>query len=146
MVSFFFFFQLGLVILALLSLPLGLTGWGRAVFYKVLSYFLRFLIFLSFIRVKVRGLENLPRDRQLILAGNHPGLLEPMYMIAYLPVRLRIVADRSILRIPVLGRVLRTAGCLTYNLDHHDPNFPVSLLMALREGASVLIFPPSWSA
>jgi 1-acyl-sn-glycerol-3-phosphate acyltransferase len=144
MVIFFFFLQIGLVLLAIISFPLGLfPAWGRKFYYGLLSFFLRLLLFLNFIRVTVSGKENIPRQKSLIFVGNHPGLLEPMYFIAHLPVRVLLVADKGILRIPLLGRVLKTAGCLTYKPEGEDAGFMVDLLSALREGESVLIFPPA---
>ncbi len=126
------------------SLPLKLLPQkGRALLHSMVSVFIRILLFLSRIRVKVSGLENIPREKGLIFVGNHPGLLEPMYVMAHLPVRVLLVADEGILRIPLLGGVLKNLGCITYKAKGEDPGFVVSLLSALREGESVLIFPRS---
>lgn len=144
MALFFLLFQLGLFFLALFSFPIMLIPrFGRPLFYGLLSRFLRVLIFLSFIRVRIEGCGNIPGQKSLLLVGNHPGLLEPMYVIAYLPVRVQLVADEGIYRIPLLGRVLRAAGCITYKPGGEDAGFMVTLLSALREGESVLIFPPA---
>lgn len=109
----------------------------------MVSFFLKMLLFFCFIRVRVYGRENIPREKGLIFVGNHPGLLEPMYVMGYLPVRVLLVSDEGILKIPLLSAVLRTLGCITYKMTGADPQFVVSLLSVVREGESVLIFPHS---
>ncbi|MFA5114239.1 MAG: lysophospholipid acyltransferase family protein [Candidatus Margulisiibacteriota bacterium] len=139
---FFVLFQVGIVVLAALSFvfkPFGPRG--ERGFYACLAAFLRFLIPLSFIRVEIRGRENIPRHGRLILAGNHPGLLEPMYLIAYLPLKLVLVADDGLTGLPFLGRVIKTAGCLTYRRRTTDVAFLIGLRDALADGQNLLVFP-----
>jgi 1-acyl-sn-glycerol-3-phosphate acyltransferase len=141
---FLLLFQAGLMLLAAVSfifLPFGQGG--RRLFYRIFKYFLRFLLLLCFIRIKVSG-EKIGRElRGAILAGNHPGLLEPMYLIAALPVRLVLVADTGILKIPFLGRVLATAGCLTYEKGGRDIGFMIAMRETLERGDNLMVFPPA---
>jgi 1-acyl-sn-glycerol-3-phosphate acyltransferase len=144
MVLFFVFFQIGVFILSALAFIFTPCGkWGSSVYYKLVSFFLKLLLFLSFVRVKVIGKENIPKEGNLIFVGNHPGMLEPMYVMAYLPLRVFPVADEQILHIPFLGRILKALDCITYKTKIVDPGFMVTLLSILREKGPVLLFPPA---
>jgi len=59
--------------------------------------------------VHYEGFERLPRGRGLVLAANHPGLLDITYLLARVPEAVCIFKP-AIRRNPVLGATARAAG------------------------------------
>lgn len=63
-----------------------------------------------FVRVEKIGLENVPRHGRVILAGNHPSLLDPILLFGGLRRNVSFLAAEFLFREPVLGHVLRWMG------------------------------------
>lgn len=62
--------------------------------------------------VELVGLEHLPRDGPVILAGNHPTVLDGGLMGLFMPRRVRFLIDAKVLRLPLLGHALRLLGSI----------------------------------
>ena len=72
---------------------------------------LRLLVRVFFKRVEVEGRWNVPDDRGGILVAWHPnGLIDPALILAQLPGRVVFGARHGLLRIPVLGGLMRALG------------------------------------
>ncbi|MCU0641628.1 MAG: 1-acyl-sn-glycerol-3-phosphate acyltransferase [Candidatus Margulisbacteria bacterium] len=141
---FFLLCLIGLLILAVLAwllLPLG--DLARPLYYAIFRQMMKLLLACTFIRVEVVGAPQGKMRGGSLWVAEHPGLLEPLYLVAARPERLRLVADSNILRVPLLGRVLKSAGCLIYELGGTDVAFLLSLREALQRGEQVLVFPPA---
>ena len=104
----------------------------------------RFLLWVSFIHVRVEGLENLDPKGTYVLVGNHGSYMDIPALIATLPLQFRFFAKSSLYRIPFLGTHLRRAGHLPV-----DRSNARNSLKSMTEGAriisqkhmSVLLFP-----
>lgn len=53
----------------------------ESIFYKILWPFIWLFVHI-FIRPKYKGLENIPKDGSVILAGNHISILDPLVLIS----------------------------------------------------------------
>jgi len=60
--------------------------------------------------LKVYGLENLPRKTNYIIVPNHASTLDPLCIMAALPVKIHCVAARYLYYVPVVGWFLRRAA------------------------------------
>jgi 1-acyl-sn-glycerol-3-phosphate acyltransferase len=102
----------------------------------------RLLCRLFRVRVRVTGLEHLPRE-PAVYAANHASALDIPIVFGYLPVDFRIVHKRSLYLIPVLGWYLYLGGHV--GIDRENPFRARRSLHAaaerIRAGASVLVFP-----
>lgn len=93
--------------LVLLTFPLpaergmmpGVALWLKIVRHTLLRY-------VAGIRVEVRGLENVPRDRAVILAAKHMSNLDPIVTFELFP-NMTALAKKELFRVPFLGGVLR---------------------------------------
>ncbi len=95
------------------------------------------------IRVKARGLENIPRDGTVIFCSNHPSAMDIPILLATLPVQFRFVAKRSLFSIPFLGWHLWRSGHVPVERDRPHKAFR-SLDQAadrIRGGRPVVLFP-----
>ena len=58
-------------------------------------------------RIKVEGLENLPKERNYIIVANHASWLDPMIMVAVIPHKIYGVAMRLLFKIKWLRAIVR---------------------------------------
>lgn len=103
----------------------------------------RFILFVGGVRVRVEGLDHVPRDRPCILATNHQSNIDIPVLLSHLPVQFRFAAKDSLFRVPFLGWFLRRSRHVLV----HRGN-PRAAIRSLREagkmidsGVPVLVFP-----
>jgi len=103
----------------------------------------RFLAFFSGVRVKVSGLESIPKDKPVILASNHQGVPDIILLLAYLPVLFRFAIKKELFKIPVFGWYLKRAGYFlidrTAALSAYQAVEKITEI--IKAGESTLIFP-----
>jgi 1-acyl-sn-glycerol-3-phosphate acyltransferase len=138
-------------LLALATIVLGtcsvVAGWfdpsGRTQ-HALARLWGRILLAVSFIRVRVEGLENLDPHGHYVFVSNHASYMDIPALLARLPYEFRFFAKTGLYRIPFLGTHLRRAGHLPV-----DRSSPRASLKSMSEGArivaqrgvSVLLFP-----
>ena len=104
----------------------------------------RILLAVSFIRVRVEGLQNLDPRGTYVLVANHGSYMDIPALISTLPLQFRFFAKKGLYKIPFLGTHLRRAGHLPV-----DRSNARNSLKSMTEGAriiagrhvSVLLFP-----
>ena len=143
---FWIYLQVFILLMFLLSYPLALLPQrGRTTVYFIVKWILRGLFFICFIRVKVIGKENIPESGRRIFICNHPALIEPLFIIAYLPARVRFIADETMFKFPLLGRIVRSLGAISYPQDSKDKQkafrFAHEFASAMKNNDPVLFFP-----
>ncbi|MFH1684207.1 MAG: lysophospholipid acyltransferase family protein [Candidatus Margulisiibacteriota bacterium] len=145
LLSLFFwsYVQLGVLIVALISLPAYLLPrHGRAFNYLLTRLLLKVLFFLCFFRVKITGLENLPQEGRLIFIANKPDLISTFALIAYFPRRIRFAAEEAIFKKWFLGRLIAAIGCIAVVKDKQASfQFAAAVLTSLKEAEAVLFYP-----
>jgi len=73
----------------------------------------RLILEIFFREVEVVGAERLPLDRPLVVVANHVnGLIDPLLLLAPLPVRLRFLAKSTLWKIPPFRPFLDLAGAI----------------------------------
>jgi 1-acyl-sn-glycerol-3-phosphate acyltransferase len=94
-------------------------------------------------RVEVRYAPELQPGRSYVFLSNHQSLFDVPALIATLPGQVRMVAKRSLFRIPLFGWALQASGCIP--VDRADRSTAgqtfASAAARLRAGTSILIFP-----
>lgn len=140
---FWIYVEIGIVLIAIISYPLALLPKeGRAVNYYLTRYLLKLLFFGCFFRVKVSGRENLSSAGRTIFLANKPDLISTFAVIAYLPRRVRFVADCKMFKQWFLGRLIKAIGCLPDVKEKSEAfGFAASIITALKGQESVLIYP-----
>jgi 1-acyl-sn-glycerol-3-phosphate acyltransferase len=104
----------------------------------------RMLLAVSFIRVRVEGLEKLDPRGAYVFVSNHGSFMDIPALLASLPQQFRFFAKKGLFRIPLLGTHLRRAGHLP--VDRSSPRASLkTMLEAARimggRGVSLLNFP-----
>ena len=84
---------------------------------KILGPLVRFLFPIS-----LEGTENLPEDRPVMLCANHSSAWDPVLFVAaiWTGYPLRIMAKKQLLRIPILGSILKAIGVFAVDRGNSD--------------------------
>ena len=103
----------------------------------------RFILFVSRVRVDVRGLEQLDRRCGYLLAANHLSMFDHWALLAYLPFQFRFVAKASLFQIPFLGWHLKRSGNIAVDRHNHRQTLRIFRKAAesIRTGLSFVIYP-----
>ncbi len=81
--------------------------------------------------VKVRGTENLEKDRPYIFIANHHSYLDTTALFAYAGKRIGLIAKKELLKVPVLGRGMSFINFTT--IDRSNPTRARETMEKVRE-------------
>ncbi len=111
-------------------------------FIYSLYYILVFPLFSLMHRVSVKGRENIPEGGVLICA-NHSSLRDPIVLAFALGFKYhpRFMAKIELMRMPILGFLLKKAGIFGVNRGHSDITAIKTAMKLLKDGEKVVIFP-----
>jgi 1-acyl-sn-glycerol-3-phosphate acyltransferase len=100
-------------------------------------------LWLSRVRVRIEGLENIDAGFPLIFVANHSGLHDILSLAAHLPIQFRWVAKKSLFRVPFMGWHMRRSGYIP--IDRENPREAAKSIMQaakeIRNGISAIAFP-----
>ncbi len=99
-------------------------------------------LWLAGARVKVEGLEKIPRGRAVIFMPNHLSNADAPALVGYLPQILALV-KKEFFRVPVLGRAMHVRGFVLVDRKNRERAIAAVRQAAekLRAGYSFLAFP-----
>jgi len=106
---------------------------------RVLTFLIRAIIHLNG-GLSVRGLENIPEDRGIILASNHVSYIDPPLIAAVLPRKASFMARKGLFEIPILKYIIRKYA---FPVDRTSlkPSTIKEAIQRIRHGDIVVIFP-----
>jgi len=93
-------------LLLFLAPPILLFSWlvnKHDLVYPWASFGARAWLFLSGVRIKVRGLELLDPKRTYVFVSNHRSYLDTAAIFVYTGRRLGVLAKKELLKVPILG-------------------------------------------
>ncbi|MCX6630506.1 MAG: lysophospholipid acyltransferase family protein [Candidatus Solibacter sp.] len=101
--------------------------------HRVARAWARMLLAVSFIRVRVQGLEQLDPRGAYVFVANHGSFMDIPALLASLPQQFRFFAKKGLFGIPFLGTHLRRAGHLPV-----DRSSPRASLKSMMEAARII--------
>lgn len=111
--------------------------------HRVARFWGNAVLFLSGVRVRVEGLENIPRGIPVIFMSNHQGNYDIFTLLGRIPVQFRWIAKKEVFAIPLLGPAMRKAGYIS--IDRQDRTRAIGSMdeaaAKIRQGNSVMTFP-----
>ena len=110
---------------------------GRAAISSVYRGFWTFAQWLGLMRIDYTALDALDRDGGLIIAANHPSMLDALLVIARVP-RGICIMRASLMRSPFLGAGARLAR---YIRNEPPRGMIRSCVANLKEGGQLVLFP-----
>ena len=93
-----------------------------------------------FFRLKVNGLENIPRRGAVILAANHIGWLDPPLVALKVPRRVTFVSKTTFHKNLLTRPIIRSVGIIPLR-QHNGTVGMVSAMKSLKKGVPLVIFP-----
>lgn len=117
--------------------------------YNFMRTFFQFLICRIFYmirlklvyRLKVEGLENIPKDNEYIVCANHLSTLDPPMLAAIFPRRISFMAKKELFDIPFICWWIDWLGTFAVNRESLDPS-TIKTVMEIKKSKWVFgIFP-----
>lgn len=104
---------------------------------------LRAILFLTGVRVKYEGLENMPEDEAVMIVGNHRSVFDIILTYPIAPKRTAFVAKQALEKVPLLTRWMVRLKCLFIHIDDIKQQLKtiISAIDLVKNGTSVAIYP-----
>lgn len=99
------------------------------------------VVMLWAVRIRVKGLDNLPKDGPVILVSNHFSLGDPPILTYVLPRRIVWMAKQELFDTPVIGWLFRMFGLIPVRRFEGDLKALRKAQNALRRGRVLGMFP-----
>src|SRR5680860_695951 len=92
-------------------------------------------------RMRITGLENLPKDGPIVLASNHVTNADPVFVGVACPRMVHFMAKAEIWKVPLLGRLVSRVGAFPVRRGGADREAVRTALRILKGGAVMGMFP-----
>ena len=92
-------------------------------------------------RMRIRGLENVPRTGPLIVVGNHLHNADPFLISVAIPRPVHYMAKKELFAVPILRRIIRLGGAFPVDRGTADRNAIRIADLTLKQGIAVGMFP-----
>lgn len=134
---------LGSFVLSLLAIPLGRLSPRGILGFWIMRIWSWSLLRASWLRLRVHYAPELDPGASYVFLSNHQSLFDIPLLLATVPGPVRLVAKKSLFRIPLFGWALAASGFIA--VDRADRTAArqsfASAEKRLREGGSLLLFP-----
>lgn len=118
-------------------------GCGRWMGYYPEVVWSRLFCWLAFVRVSVKGHENIDKDTSYVFVANHQGAYDIFSLYGYLGHNFRWMMKESLRKIPFVGWACRAAGMIF--VDNSTVSSTRNTIRAaerqLSDGMSLTVFP-----
>ncbi len=96
-------------------------------------------------RIKCNGIENIPKDKNYILVGNHLNILDSLLLIAITDEHLRFMVDKKLYKTKPGEWIFKKGGTFAIDPNEEDATKKQESLKTafelLKNGEKVVIFP-----
>ncbi|MEX1330213.1 MAG: lysophospholipid acyltransferase family protein [Desulfobacterales bacterium] len=101
------------------------------------------ILFVSGIKVDVKGLANIDPGKSYIYMANHRSNFDIPVLLGCLPIQFRWLAKAELFKIPIFGRAMSGAGYVKIDRSNRVAAFKSidEVAAKLKNGVSVMIFP-----
>ena len=108
--------------------------------YKVVRFIGRPIYKIVF-RAKYYGVDNIPSEGAVILAGNHTNNLDAAMMIGAPKRTVHMMAKKELFSSKISNYFFRSMGCISVNRSIHDENAKSEAIDVLKNNEVLGIFP-----
>lgn len=128
---------------ALLTILGSALGMGRTWGYYLPRLWARSICLLTFVKVKVKGRENVNQSQSYVFVANHQGAYDIFSIYGYLGHNFRWMMKKALEKIPLVGYSCRVSGQI-----YVDNSSPTAIRETMKDaekqlstGMSVVVFP-----
>ena len=108
-------------------------------FYRIIRQIIKVLFKVLF-HPTIKGVENIPKNENYVLAGNHTKWLDPIMLIAIIPKQVHFLAKDSLFK-GITKPIVKGVGAIPVNRKIHDHQALESAIDTLKEKKVICIFP-----
>ena len=108
-------------------------------FYKIVRPLVVFFIKVFF-HPKVKGIENIPKEGRILLAGNHTKWLDPVMLVGVQKRQIHFLAKEELFH-GITKFIAKGMGCIPVNRKIHDHNALQGAIDYLNNDLCIGIFP-----
>lgn len=110
---------------------------------RFVQWAFRVVMFISGVKLEVKGAEKIPKDEPVLYIGNHRGIFDVVATYTICPDRTGYIAKDSIKKVPILGMFMKRLYCLFIQRDDIKQSLKVILaaIDQVKNGISICIFP-----
>jgi 1-acyl-sn-glycerol-3-phosphate acyltransferase len=129
---------------AIVGIPWSLLRGNINTMYGWAMIIMRLGIRAAGIRVRIEGVENIPRGESCIFLSNHVSNLDPPILLPAIPGICSVFLKKSLMKIPLIGTAMRMAKYIPVSRGHSRLEAAQSVAIAadaLRSGQHIFIFP-----
>ncbi len=116
---------------------------GRLVHLFAAVPWAKIILWVSGVKGKVIGKENIDHNKTYIFMSNHQSFADIFVLLANIPKDFKFIMKKELMKIPILGPAMRKAGYM--EIERDDPRESIKQLHKaiekIKAGTSVLIFP-----
>lgn len=99
-----------------------------------------YVIFRTIWRPKVIGVENIPKDTGIVLAGTHTHILDAWMLLTTVPRTVHFLAKKELWS-GLKGLYFGSMGMIPVDRSKHDHNSLEMAVEYLKDGCAVVVFP-----
>ena len=110
------------------------------VFYNIFSKITN-VLFKIFYKVKINGLENIPKDGRLVICSNHMGLTDPVLLAALIPRELNYMAKKELFDNKLLGFLIKNLGAFPVDRESSGLTAIKTAIKLLKNDQVFAMFP-----
>lgn len=112
----------------------------KYIMYKTLIFIVK-PFFILFYNVKIDGLDNIPCDGGVILAGNHKGNMDAILMLVGPKRIVHMMAKKELFKNKLFNAFFKSMGCISVDRKNHDENAKNEAINILENNEVLGIFP-----
>ena len=94
-----------------------------------------------FQRVKVTGLENIPKDGPVMLCSNHIAIRDPILIAAVCKRQITFIGKKELFKVPIIGWLIKKLGAVPIDRSGADVGAIKASVNVLKTGGALAIFP-----
>lgn len=110
---------------------------------RIIQGVFKVILFLSGVRLTIKGRENILKDEAALYVGNHRGFFDTIVSYSLMPGITGFIAKKEMEKVPFVRIWMRLLHCLF--LDRSNPREGLTTILKgieeLKNGVSIVIFP-----
>ena len=112
---------------------------NRSYYIKFRNFFAPFVRF--FQRIKVKGIENVPKEGPVLFCANHIALRDPVLIAAACKREITFLGKKELFKVPLLKRLLKKLGVVSVDRQGASTGAINTSVSVLKRGGAIAMFP-----
>jgi 1-acyl-sn-glycerol-3-phosphate acyltransferase len=113
--------------------------------HSMLRFVSKILLAVGLVKVKVKGLENVPKGEGMLLAANHPGFIDFLVHYKIFPFKFRFVIAYTFFKVPILRRLVTKMKYIPVGEEKRKKivmtETAAKIIFALKKNEPLFVFP-----